>query len=81
MPSKDGSVNWLHTPGNSQADMGEHTDVGFDGEMTITRASVLLGEGSTLFGVVNSDIKHEQTQATAFANDFIQKNSVVNYQK
>lgn len=26
---KDGSVDWLHSAGNSQADMGSHADMGF----------------------------------------------------
>lgn len=49
-------------------------------EITITRAPVLLGEGIPLFGKTIKDIKLEQAQATAFANDFIQVKYTVNYQ-
>ncbi|WP_241908260.1 dihydrofolate reductase family protein [Vibrio sp. 10N.261.52.A1] len=49
-------------------------------EMTITRAPVLLGEGIPLFGKTIKDIKLEQAQATAFANDFVQVKYTVNYQ-
>ena len=49
-------------------------------EMTITRAPILLGEGISLFGKTAKNIKLEKTQATAFANDFIQEKFVVNYQ-
>jgi len=54
-------------------------NLGLIAEMTITRAPVLLGEGIALFGKINRDIKLEQAQATAFANDFIQEKFVVNY--
>lgn len=27
--TKDGSVDWLHTAGNADADMGDHSDMGF----------------------------------------------------
>jgi len=54
-------------------------NLGLIAEMTITRAPVLLGEGIALFGKINRDIKLEQTQAMAFANDFIQEKFVVNY--
>jgi len=170
---KDGSVDWLHTAGNPEADMGEHADMGMteymasvdclimgrkcmemissmnltseqwpygetrvivlsntlkyapynikdkvemysgdliallsqleneghkhayiDGgatiqafinlqlinEMTITRTPVLLGEGIPLFGKTAKDIKLEQAQAIAFANDFVQEKYIVNYQ-
>jgi dihydrofolate reductase len=49
-------------------------------EMTITRAPILLGEGIPLFGKTIKDIKLEQAQATAFANDFVQVKYTVNYQ-
>ena len=49
-------------------------------EMTITHAPVLLGEGILLFGKTIKDIKLEQAQATAFANNFVQVKYTVNYQ-
>ncbi|WP_413112532.1 dihydrofolate reductase family protein [Thaumasiovibrio sp. DFM-14] len=49
-------------------------------EITITRAPVLLGEGIPLFGKTIKDIKLDQAQATAFANDFVQVKYSVNYQ-
>ncbi|GGP71057.1 dihydrofolate reductase family protein [Shewanella saliphila] len=49
-------------------------------EMTITHAPVLLGKGIPLFGTTIKDIKLEQAQATAFANDFVQVKYTVNYQ-
>lgn len=49
-------------------------------EITITRAPILLGEGIPLFGKIANDIKLEQTEATVFANDFIQVKYTVNYQ-
>lgn len=170
---RDGNVDWLHTAGNSEIDMGEHADMGMaeymasidclimgrkcmemiasmdlspeqwpygdtriivlsntlkhapdnlkekvemysgdlnqlvsqlereghqhayiDGgttiqafinlqlinEMIITRTPVLLGEGIPLFGKTFKDIKLEQAQAIAFANDFVQVKYTVNYQ-
>ena len=49
-------------------------------EMIITRIPVLLGEGIPLFGKTFKDIKLEKTQATAFANDFVQEKYTLNYQ-
>lgn len=48
-------------------------------EMIITRAPVLLGEGIPLFGKTDKDIKLEQSQAVAFANDFVQEKYIVSY--
>ena len=48
-------------------------------EMTITKAPVLLGEGIALFGELNSQIKLQGAEATAFPNDFIQMKYIVNY--
>jgi dihydrofolate reductase len=169
---KDGSVDWLHSAGNSEAEMGDHADMGFDEymasvdsmvmgrkcmemissmnltpeqwpygdtrivvlsntlkeapenmkdkvemysgdlnalitqletdghkhayidggttiqafinlgliyEMTITRAPILLGEGISLFGKTDKDIKLEQARAQAFANNFIQEKYFVSY--
>lgn len=49
-------------------------------EMIITRTPVLLGEGIPLFGKTGKDIKLENAQAIAFANDFVQVKYSVNYQ-
>lgn len=49
-------------------------------EITITRAPILLGEGIPLFGKIIKEIKLEQAEAIAFANNFIQVKYVVNYQ-
>ncbi|WP_305419086.1 dihydrofolate reductase family protein [Photobacterium leiognathi] len=49
-------------------------------EISITYAPVLLGEGIPLFGRLLKDIKLEQAQSTAFANNFIQVKYSVNYQ-
>ncbi|WP_019614612.1 dihydrofolate reductase family protein [Psychromonas ossibalaenae] len=48
-------------------------------EMTITKAPVLLGQGIPLFGQIKQSIKLENSQATAFPNDFIQVKYSVNY--
>ncbi|MDG3086519.1 dihydrofolate reductase family protein [Vibrio hannami] len=48
-------------------------------EMTITLAPILLGEGIPLFGKTNKDIKLEQAESTAFANDFVQVKYSVSY--
>lgn len=48
-------------------------------EITITRAPVLLGKGKPLFGKINKQIKLENAQAQAYANDFIQIKYRVNY--
>tara|TARA_R110001592_G_scaffold10110_2_gene52756 strand:+ start:16895 stop:17458 length:564 start_codon:yes stop_codon:yes gene_type:complete len=48
-------------------------------EMTITRAPVLLGNGISLFGKLDNQIKLSDSEATAFANDFIQVKYRVNY--
>lgn len=49
-------------------------------EMTITLAPILLGEGIPLFSETTDEIKLEQAQAIAFANDFTQVKYRVNYQ-
>lgn len=49
-------------------------------EITITRAPVLLGEGIPLFGKTFKDIKLEQAQSIAFANNFVQVKYKVSYQ-
>ena len=54
-------------------------NLGLINEMTITRAPILLGEGITLFGKINKPIKLEDSQATAYPNDFIQIKYKVNY--
>ena len=48
-------------------------------EMTITRAPVLLGNGIPLFGKLDNQIKLVDSEATAFANDFVQVKYGVNY--
>lgn len=48
-------------------------------EMTITRVPLLLGDGIPLFGKLNSQIKLVDSEATAFANDFVQVRYGVNY--
>ncbi|OOE91269.1 MULTISPECIES: dihydrofolate reductase family protein [unclassified Salinivibrio] len=48
-------------------------------EMTITRAPILLGGGIPLFGQLNDQIKLENSEAIAFANDFVQVKYEVNY--
>lgn len=48
-------------------------------EMTITKAPVLLGEGIPLFGKIHSSIRLENSQASAFPNNFIQVKYRVNY--
>lgn len=168
----DGSVDWLHTAGNSEADMGDNQDMGFDrfiksidcmimgrkcmemissmdltpeqwpygnthiivlsntvteppenlsgkiemysgdihvlikklenkgfkhayidggstitsfinlkliDKMTITKVPVLLGEGIPLFGKINQNVKLENSEATAFPNEFIQIKYDVTY--
>ena len=40
--------------------------------MTITRVPVILGEGIPLFGKMSQSVKLEETQATVFANDYLQ---------
>ncbi|KKN38676.1 hypothetical protein LCGC14_0751010 [marine sediment metagenome] len=47
--------------------------------MTITRAPVLLGDGLSLFGKLDNQIRLLESEATAFANDFIQVKYRVNY--
>ena len=48
-------------------------------ELTITKAPILLGDGVSLFGKLNNEIKLEKSSATSFANDFIQEKYIVNY--
>lgn len=48
-------------------------------EMTITRAPVLLGVGIPLFGKLDNQIRLVNSEATAFANDFVQVKYGVNY--
>ncbi|MCG7873749.1 MAG: dihydrofolate reductase family protein [Candidatus Thiodiazotropha lotti] len=48
-------------------------------EMIITRAPVLLGEGIPLFGKLDNQIRLVNSEAKAFANDFIQIKYRVNY--
>lgn len=48
-------------------------------EMTITLIPVLLGQGKSLFGTTTQDIKLEETEATAFPNDFVQVQYKVSY--
>ena len=49
-------------------------------EMTITLIPVLLGKGKPLFGPANQDIKLEEAEAVAFANDLVQLRYRVSYQ-
>lgn len=48
-------------------------------EMTITRVPVLLGNGIPLFGKLDNQMKLVDSEATAFANDFVQVKYGVNY--
>lgn len=48
-------------------------------EITLTLAPVLLGEGIALFGKLSRQIKLEDTEATAFPNNFIELNYSVKY--
>ena len=48
-------------------------------EMTITKAPVLLGEGLPLFGKINQSVKLENSEVSAFPNDFTQVKYSVNY--
>lgn len=48
-------------------------------EMTITRAPILLGEGTPLIGKLTNRIKLEDANATAYPNDFVQVHYKVNY--
>lgn len=48
-------------------------------EMIITKAPLLLGEGIPLFGKIDTPIKLENAEASAFANNFIQIRYCVNY--
>lgn len=38
---KDGNVDWLHTAGNPEADMGEHADMGFADYMSSTDCMIM----------------------------------------
>lgn len=42
-------------------------------EMTITTIPILIGEGLSLFGVLEKDIKLELIEARSFQNGFVQK--------
>jgi dihydrofolate reductase len=48
-------------------------------EMTITRAPLLLGDGIPLFGKLDHQIRLIDSEAVAFANDFVQVKYGVNY--
>jgi len=48
-------------------------------EITITRAPVLLGDGIPLFGKLDNQIRLVDSEATAFANDFVQVKYGVKY--
>lgn len=48
-------------------------------EMTITKAPVLLGNGIPLFGKLDNQISLTESEATVFANNFIQIKYKVNY--
>lgn len=78
--AKLGNDGFMHAYIDGGTTIQAFINLGLINEMTITRAPVLLGEGVPLFGKINRDIKLEQTQAIAFANDFIQEKFVVNYQ-
>lgn len=55
-------------------------DLEFINEMTITQIPVLLGEGISLFGQMNKQVKLEKAEAKVFVNDFVQIKYSVNYQ-
>ncbi len=48
-------------------------------EMTITRVPLLLGAGIPLFGKLGNQINLAESEATAFANDFVQVKYKINY--
>jgi dihydrofolate reductase len=48
-------------------------------EMIITKAPVILGEGIPLFGKITNKVALVNSEAIAFANDFIQVKYAVNY--
>ena len=49
-------------------------------EICLTRAPVLLGGGTLLFGAINKQIKLENAQARSYPNDFIQVHYTLNYE-
>ena len=70
----DGSVDWLHTFGKHDVDMGE------DGDMCLTRVPVILGAGIPLFGQTDRDIRLEKPEARVFANELVQLRYDVSYE-
>ncbi len=48
-------------------------------EMTLTRAPVLLGNGIPLIGQLEKQLKLEESEVTAFPNDFVQVKYKVSY--
>ena len=50
-------------------------------EMTITQAPILLGTGLPLFGDIHQQVSLISAKATAFANNFIQTNYHLQYDK
>lgn len=49
------------------------------GEVTITQAPILLGEGLPLFGKIAGQVRLSEAKATAFSNEFIQWKYNLNY--